>query len=228
MRKAITFILALAGAVSTAHSQTAAPAAAPTAGDATRGAGLVQMCVGCHGIIGYQASFPQIYKVPMISGQSAKYISNSLAAYKKGDRKHPTMRGIAGSMTEQNMLDVAAYYEKHGAESVKTVSDAAPPAPSPEVAALLTRGACVSCHGANYSKPIDPSYPKLAGQHADYLFVSLTAYGTKGNPQMGRNNAIMGAQIAQFSREELKLMSKYIASLPGELRVVPQGNLRQH
>jgi cytochrome c553 len=230
MRKAITLLLALAGAVSTAHSQTAAPTAAPTAGDAARGAGLVQMCVGCHGIIGYQASFPQIYKVPMISGQGAKYISNALAAYKKGDRKHPTMRGIAGSMTEQNMLDVAAYYEKHGADSVKTVSDAAAPAPapSPEVAALLTKGACVSCHGANYSKPIDPSYPKLAGQHADYLYVSLTAYGTKANPQMGRNNAIMGAQIAQFSREELKVMAKYIGSLQGELRVVPQGNLRQH
>jgi cytochrome c553 len=232
MRKAITLFLALAGAVSTAHSQTATPAAAPaaaiTAGEATRGAGLVQMCVGCHGIIGYQASFPQIYKVPMISGQGAKYISNALAAYKKGDRKHPTMRGIAGSMTEQNMLDVAAFYEKHGADSVKTVSDAAPPAPSAEVAALLTKGACVSCHGANYSKPIDPSYPKLAGQHADYLYVSLTASGTKANPQMGRNNAIMGAQIAQFSREELKLIAQYIGSLPSELRVVPQGNFRQH
>jgi cytochrome c553 len=232
MRKAITFFLALAGAVATAHSQTAAPAAPaapsakPAAGDATRGAGLVSMCVGCHGIVGYQASFPQIYKVPMISGQGAKYIVNALTAYKKGDRKHPTMRGIATTLTEQDMADLGAYYEKHGADSVKTVSDAALTVPSEEVAKLLTKGACVSCHGANYSKPIDPSYPKLAGQHADYLYVSLSAYGTKGNPQMGRNNAIMGAQMAQFNREELKLMAKYIGSLPSELRVVPQSKFR--
>jgi cytochrome c553 len=222
MRKAITLFLALAGAVSTAHAQTAAP----TAGDATRGAGLVAPCIGCHGIVGYQASFPQIYKVPMISGQGAKYISNALAAYKKGDRKHPTMRGVVSALSDQDMADLAAYYEKHGADSVKTISDAAPVAPSEDVAKLLAKGACVSCHGANYSKPIDPSYPKLAGQHADYLYVSLSAYGTKGNPKMGRNNAIMGAQMAQFSREELKLMAKYIGSLPSELRVVPQSKFR--
>jgi cytochrome c553 len=225
MRKAITLFMALAGAVfaaPAAHSQTATP----MAGDATRGANLVAPCIGCHGIVGYQASFPQIYKVPMISGQGAKYISNALAAYKKGDRKHPTMRGIVSTLSEQDMADLGAYYEKHGADLVKTVSDAAPAAPSAEVAALLTRGACVSCHGANYSKPIDPSYPKLSGQHADYLYVSLSAYGTKGNPKLGRSNAIMSAQVAQFKPEELKLIAKYVGSLPSELRVVPQSKFR--
>jgi mono/diheme cytochrome c family protein len=53
------------------------------------------MCIGCHGIAGYQASFPEVHKVPMISGQNAKYITASLVAYKKGERKHPTMRAIA-------------------------------------------------------------------------------------------------------------------------------------
>ena len=50
------------------------------------------MCIGCHSIPGYQASFPEVYKVPMIAGQSAKYIVAALNAYKKGERKHPTMR----------------------------------------------------------------------------------------------------------------------------------------
>ena len=53
------------------------------------------MCIGCHAIPGYQASFPEIYKVPMIAGQNAKYIISALSQYKKGDRKHPTMRAIA-------------------------------------------------------------------------------------------------------------------------------------
>ncbi len=68
------------------------------------------MCVGCHGINGYQASFPEVHKVPMIAGQSAKYIVAALTAYKNGDRKHPTMRGIADTLTEQDMADLAAYY----------------------------------------------------------------------------------------------------------------------
>jgi cytochrome c553 len=54
--------------------------------------------------------------VPMIGGQNAKYIENALAAYKKGERKHPSMRGIASSMTEQEMADVAAYYSQQTAQ----------------------------------------------------------------------------------------------------------------
>jgi len=68
------------------------------------------MCIGCHGIPGYKASFPSVYSVPMISGQSQKYLENALLAYKKGDRAHPTMRGIAAGLSEQDMADLAAYY----------------------------------------------------------------------------------------------------------------------
>ena len=90
----------------------AAQAQAP-AGDVKAGESKAAMCIGCHGIPGYQNSFPEIHKVPMIQGQSDKYIVSALTAYKKGDRKHPTMRGIAGSLSEQDMADLAAYYASH-------------------------------------------------------------------------------------------------------------------
>ena len=77
-------------------------------GDAKAGEGKIAMCIGCHGITGYQASFPEVYKVPMIGGQNEAYIVSALNAYKKGERKHPTMRGIADSLSEQDMADVAA------------------------------------------------------------------------------------------------------------------------
>ena len=70
------------------------------------------MCIGCHNIPGYQASFPEIYKVPKIAGQNAKYIVASLNAYKKGERKHPSMRAIATTLSDQDAADVAAYYEQ--------------------------------------------------------------------------------------------------------------------
>jgi cytochrome c553 len=195
--------------------------------DVAQGKAKAAMCIGCHGIAGYQASFPEVHKVPMISGQNAKYIVAALTAYKKGDRKHPTMRGIAGSLSDADMADLGAYYEQHRSTgALKTVADTPAVAPTPAVAALLAKGACVSCHGANFNKPIDGAYPKLAGQHADYLTVALKAYATNGKATVGRNNAIMGAQVKPYTSAELKAMANYLASLPGDLAVVPQSQFR--
>lgn len=216
-KKANLLTLAIAGAV---------VASAAQAQDATAGRKKAAMCIGCHGIPGYQASFPEVYKVPMISGQGAKYIAAALTAYKKGERKHPTMRAIAGSLSEQDIADLSAFYEKHGRDAVKPVADTPAVQPNAQVAALLAKGACVSCHGANFDKPIDPAYPKVAGQHADYLYAALKSYQVTGNPNVGRSNAIMSAQVKPFSHAELKALARYIASLPGDLAVVPEPRLR--
>jgi cytochrome c553 len=183
------------------------------------------MCIGCHGIVGYQASFPEIHKVPMIAGQNAEYIVAALTAYSKGERKHPTMRSISGSLSEQDMADLGAFYQQQ-AKDAPAVAAKAAPEPSPKVAELLKKAACISCHGDNFSKPISPTYPKLAGQHADYLYVALKAYQTQNNSNVGRANAMMGGMAGQYTLKELKLMADYIASLPGDMRVVPQSSFR--
>jgi cytochrome c553 len=193
--------------------------------DAKEGERKAAMCIGCHGIPGYQASFPEIHKVPKISGQSAKYIVAALNAYKKGERKHPTMRGIAQSLSDKDIADMAAYYEQHGADAA-AAAPAAAPVPSSQVAELLKKGNCASCHGDNLSKPIDPSYPKLAGQHADYLFVALKAYQIDKNPKVGRSNPIMMGMSRPFTVAEIKLLSNYIGSMPGELKTVAQSRFR--
>jgi cytochrome c553 len=196
--------------------------AAHAQGDVQAGEKKAAMCIGCHGIPGYQNSFPEIHKVPKISGQTGAYIVASLNAYKKGERKHPSMRGISGSLSDQDMADLAAFYESHaGVKAPETVK-----APSAAVAALLDRGACLSCHGANMSSPIDPSYPKIGGQYADYLYVALKAYTVEGNQVLGRANGIMGGIAKQYTPAELRALSKYIASVPGELQVVPQSRFR--
>jgi cytochrome c553 len=196
--------------------------AAHAQGDVQAGQKKAEMCIGCHGIPGYQNSFPEIHKVPKISGQTGAYIVASLNAYKKGERKHPSMRGISGSLSDQDMADLAAFYESHaGVKAPETVK-----APSAAVAALLDRGACLSCHGANMSSPIDPSYPKIGGQYADYLYVALKAYTVEGNQVLGRANGIMGGIAKQYTPAELRALSKYIASVPGELQVVPQSRFR--
>ncbi len=224
MNKLLTTMFGLAVASVTAFSSLPAHAQ-EVKGNAAAGEKKIAMCIGCHGIQGYQASFPEVYKVPKISGQGAKYIVAALAAYKAGDRKHPTMRGIADSLSDQDMADIAVYYEGHG----KT--DAALPAkpgkqPSAQVDALLKKAACASCHGENFAKPIDPAYPKIAGQHADYLFVALKAYKTEGNANIGRSNGVMAGIAKQFSNAELKALSGYVSSLDGDLKTVPEKRFR--
>ena len=212
MIKVATLALALAGALTSAQAQ-----------DAQAGARKADMCIGCHGIIGYQASFPEIHKVPKIAGQNAAYIVAALTAYKKGERRHPTMHAVAVSLNDMDMADLAAFYEQQGAPAQP---DLPPAQPAGEVAALLTKGACVSCHGANFNKPLAPNYPKLAGQYGDYLYAALKAYQTEGNPQVGRANPIMAGQVKQFKREELKLLAQYLATLPGDVKTVPQSKFR--
>ena len=102
MKKLIAF-LALAGIANLA-------AAAEVVGNAKAAEHKVAMCIGCHGIPGYKSGFPEVYQVPMLGGQSAKYIESALNAYKKGDRKNPSMRGIAAGLSDQDIADVAAYY----------------------------------------------------------------------------------------------------------------------
>ena len=194
-------------------------------GDANAGEKKIAMCIGCHGIIGYQASFPEVYKVPKISGQSEKYITTVLNAYKKGERKHPTMRGIADSLSDQDMADISAYYANHGKVEGASLPDKAKE-PNAKVAALLTKGACASCHGENFAKPIDPSYPKIAGQNADYLFVALKSYKVEGAATWGRSNGVMGGVAKQFSNAELKELANYMAAQQGDLKTVPQSKFR--
>lgn len=80
------------------------------AGSAEAARNKVAMCIGCHGIAGYRTAYPDVYHVPKLAGQQAAYIVNALKAYKSGARSHPSMRGIALSLTDQDMADFAAYY----------------------------------------------------------------------------------------------------------------------
>ena len=88
-----------------AFAQQAAPV-----GDAKEAHKKIAMCEGCHGIPGYKTAYPLVYHVPKLGGQSAAYLANALNAYKAGQRLHPSMRGIAASLSDKDIADLAAYY----------------------------------------------------------------------------------------------------------------------
>jgi len=70
----------------------------------------LSMCAGCHGIPGYKTAYPEVYHVPKLGGQSPAYLVNALRAYRSGERRHPSMRGIAASLSDKDMDELAAYY----------------------------------------------------------------------------------------------------------------------
>jgi cytochrome c553 len=82
----------------------------------------VSMCIGCHAIPGYQASFPNVYRVPKIGGQSQQYIEAALKAYRQGDRNHPSMTAVAKGLTDEQISAVAAYYAARGTRRVETAA----------------------------------------------------------------------------------------------------------
>ena len=82
--------------------------------DKHAGSGKVEnlhaQCIGCHGIPGYKTAFPTTYHVPKIAGQQPGYIASALKAYRGGQRSHPSMRGIAASLTDDDIEKLASYY----------------------------------------------------------------------------------------------------------------------
>jgi cytochrome c553 len=169
---------------------------AAAAGDAARGAKLAYTCYGCHGIPDYRNTYPT-YHVPKVFGQRADYIVAALAEYKAGARKHPTMRGQAGSLSDQNIADIAAFLA--GKEELK--GDGPTGTPPAAVAA------CAACHGADGVAIPGTGAPTLAGQHADYLLNSLQAY-KKGT----RVNGIMQGFAATLSPADMQAAAKWFAA----------------
>jgi cytochrome c553 len=113
--KALRWLLicaVLVGSTATAQEKkTGAPASAAVP--------PVSMCIGCHSIPGYQSSFPQVYRVPKIGGQSAPYIEAALKAYRQGDRAHPTMTGVAKGLSDEQIAQLAQYYAQRGTDRSK-------------------------------------------------------------------------------------------------------------
>ncbi|WP_233238414.1 cytochrome c [Bordetella sp. LUAb4] len=107
---ALTASCAIPGLTHAADAAPAPAAATPAAPNLQAARDKISMCIGCHGIPGYKASFPELYHVPMIAGQNAKYIEAALNGYKSGARSHPTMDAVAASLSDQDIADLAAYY----------------------------------------------------------------------------------------------------------------------
>lgn len=191
-----TAIAAVVLVVTIGHSVPQAVAA----GDAVRGEMLGDSCLSCHGSEDYRNADP-VYRVPKLGGQKASYLLVALKAYRDGTRREPTMAALAGTLTDQEMADVAAYFASLGNETA-TASG------SPGSSFKAARN-CGACHGQN-GIGLSPSWPTLAGQHEDYLVHALNQY-RNGN----RQDPVMESLVSTLSDDTVALLAKYFSSLEG-------------
>ena len=176
-----------------------APGQARAEGNPERGRKLAYTCHGCHGIENYKNAYPN-YSVPKLGGQHAAYLIAALDEYDAKARWHPTMRGLAATLTDQDKADIAAFFE--GAEAVGSSGKIVGTPPD----AAQT---CVACHGQD-GVGITPEYPTIAGQHADYIRQALRDYRSGK-----RQNAIMNGFAAQLSDRDIVAFAEHFSRQEG-------------
>lgn len=175
MKNKILWILVVTGLFFAATIQSV-----QAAGDAAAGKIRFYTCKGCHGIPGYSNGFPN-YRVPSVGGQHSEYLMSVLKDYASGKRTHASMQGNAQSMSQEDMINLAAYISSYKG------SPAGAPVKGDHLAGKKNANmpACASCHGADGNSS-DRNNPRLAGQYEDYLVKALKDYkaGERKNPIM--------------------------------------------
>ena len=172
---------------------------------------------------GWRTAFPEVYQVPRIAGQHEAYLVKALQEYRNGDRSHPSMRAIAASLSDKDMADVAAYYAQSRpvdegemmirrnltlAAAALVLGMTAAHAANLDAGKAKAAEVCAACHGADGNSP-SPDFPKLAGQHRDYLAKALRDYKSGA-----RKNAIMQGFAAALTTDDIDNLAAYYSAQP--------------
>ena len=174
-------------------------------GNMANGEKLSQTCLGCHGAPGLRNPGP-VYEIPMIGGQHPEYIVSALQAYKAKTRSHGTMQAQASNLSDQDMLDIATYFNSFSGNSRPSAVNKTLAAKGKEESAV-----CAACHSATGDGD-NTAYPKLAGQYQSYLQQSLKDYRSGE-----RENAIMAGFASALTIDQIEALSAWFASQPGGL-----------
>lgn len=213
--KTLSFVL-LAGVLGVAQANEAAAPAAPK-GDAVAGQAKAAVCGACHNPDGNSV----IPVNPKLAGQGAKYLAKQLHDFKSGKRANPVMMGMAAGLSDQDILDIAAYFSAQ-----KSTTNAADPA---QVAAgeKVWRGgnlqsgvlACTGCHGPSGRGNTLAAFPALRGQHADYVEIQLKAFRAAargdltGDKRENDPEGMMRGVAKHLSDSEIKAVAQFVSGL---------------
>lgn len=168
-----------------------------------------QVCAACHGVDG-NSPLPMN---PSLAGQHPEYLYKQLTEFKSGARNNPVMAGMVANLSAEDMRNLAAYYAgitaAHLGADDKNLIDRGrilyrAGNPSNSVAA------CAGCHSPN-GAGMPAQYPRLAGQHPDYIAAQLKAF--RAGDRANDPNEMMRATAVKLTDPEIAALAEYISGL---------------
>jgi cytochrome c553 len=167
-------------------------------------------CAACHGNGGNAV----VTMYPKLAGQSAEYIVKQLAEFKDGTRKDPVMSGMAAPLSEQDMVELGAYF----AAQKSTVGNGK----GSDIGRKIYFGgktnhvnqsvtACAACHGATGKGMAKAGFPSLANQNVEYITSQLNKF--RSGERANDNNSMMRKVAIALSDDDIAELSQYISSL---------------
>ncbi len=185
-------------------------------GNAEKGKAKSITCGACHGADGNSA----IPMNPKLAGQHAKYLAKQLTEFKlasqtggKEGRNNAIMNGMSAALSEQDILDLAAYFSIQDATSSESSQDAVVQGNKLYVGGDLKRGitACIACHGPKGNGTSLSGFPDISGQHSDYIASQLKAF--RSGDRANSLNGMMADIAKRLTDEDIKVISNYVAGL---------------
>lgn len=208
MKQAIA--MAAAASLLAASGVYANEAAAPATADPAKAQQIVNtVCVGCHGADG-NSPLPAN---PKLSGQHAAYITKQLQNFKSGERQNPIMMGMVAALSPEDMKNLGAYFsEQKPAPAAAKDKNLVAKGEKIYRGGIMATGipACAGCHGQN-GAGIPAQYPRLAGQHGEYIEAQLKTFRT--SDRVNDPNKMMQGVAARMSDADIKAVSEYISGL---------------
>jgi cytochrome c553 len=165
------------------------------------------ICGACHTADGSRGSPAN----PILQGQHAEYLVKQLTEFKSGKRDNAVMKGFAATLSDGDVLNVAAFYEsKQAKPGFAKNKDLVVLGEKIYRGGIADRNvpACAACHSPN-GAGIPSQYPRLSGQHADYTEAQLIAF--RGGVR--KNSAQMSDVAAKLNDREIKAVADYIAGV---------------
>jgi cytochrome c553 len=200
----------------------AAQGAAPVVGDAAAGKSKIEVCVACHGADGNSPA-PAF---PKLAGQGERYLIKQLHEINRKDkqgnviRSVPTMLGQTEHLSDQDIADIAAYFSSQTGSIGQAKKDLVAKGEEIYRGGVRSKGvpACAACHAPDGAGNAPAGFPRLSGQYADYIVVSLKAYrAAEDGDANGRANdgdtRLMRTIAYSMSDSEIEAVASFIAGL---------------
>lgn len=199
MKKIAISLMLAAGLVATAQ-----------AGNVEKGKQLSASCAGCHGADGNSMA-PTF---PKLAGLGERYIVKQLKDFKSGARNNPIMLGMVAGLNEEQMADLGAYYSAQKASNGAVAKDKVELGERIFKAGNAATGvpACLACHGPAGAGVAAAGFPRLAGQHADYIKAQLNAFQDDVRTNDG-DSKMMRDIAGRMSKKEIEAVSAYVQGL---------------